>query len=278
MKILQTLPWKFYRFYHEDFADFTMKILKTLPWRFYSLYHEDFTELTIKILQTLPWRFYRLFHEDLTVFTLKIWQTLPWRFYWLYHKNFTDFTMKILQTLPWRFCRLYHEDFTDFTMKILVTQKKVIPEPKSPLIIHLGLSWKRNWAWSLFQNRMLSWEPTGFPLKEENGTVTLEDPGSFDTPIPKSWALGPISFFFVASIGSEGVREREPADLEQWADAIKSFTNLRYDSSIGNFWCCLKSKSSSRLPVVRLPVVVISCFVITLPLGLFIKNVETPFT
>ena len=240
MKILQNLPLRFCRLYHEDFTDFSMKIWQSLPWRFDRLYHEDFTDFTIKILQTLPWRFYRLYHED-----------------------FADFTMKILQTLPWRFW--WHK-------------KKVIPEPKSPLIIHLGLSWKRNWAWSLFQNRMLSWEPTGFPFKKENGTVTLEDPGSFDTPIPKSWALGPISFFFVASIGSEGVREREPAGLEQWADAIKSFTSLRYDSSIGNFWCCLKSKSSSRLLVVGLPVVVISCFVITLPLGLLIKNVLAPFT
>ena len=80
---------------------------------------------------------------------------------------------------------------------------------------------------------MLSWEPTGFPFKEENsGTVEEEGPGSSDTPTPRSDVLDPTSFPLVSLTGSEGVREREPTDFEQCAEAINSFTSARYVLSI----------------------------------------------
>ena len=82
---------------------------------------------------------------------------------------------------------------------------------------------------------MLSGEPTGFFFKEENGTVELEGPGSLDTPTPISGALGATSLSLVSFTGLEGVREREAVDFEQWADAINSFTNARYVSSIWKF-------------------------------------------
>ena len=62
---------------------------------------------------------------------------------------------------------------------------------------------------------MLSWEPTGFLFKEESVIVEEEDPGSSDTPTPRSDVLDPTSFPLVFLTGSEGVREREAADLEQ---------------------------------------------------------------
>ena len=79
----------------------------------------------------------------------------------------------------------------------------------------------------MFQNSMLSGEPTGLFFKEENGTVELEGPGSPDTPTPKSGALEPTSLSLVSFTGFEGVRERvsftgfegvrerEAPDLEQ---------------------------------------------------------------
>jgi len=105
---------------------------------------------------------------------------------------------------------------------------------------------------------MLSWEPTGFPFKEENGTVEEEGPGSSDVPTPRSDALDPTSFALVSLTGSEGVREREAPNFEQSAEAISHFTRVRYVSSISYFGP-LGSRFSKLLDI--------SCLVMTRPFG-----------